>query len=199
MINSDNPHLEYIRGLDFNYIELRLTHKLGFSSLKAKSAITEYKKFLTLCFLFRNETHAMGGAVDTVWHEHILHTRKYYNDCQKVFGHLLHHEPTEVLDSGFKKSNSHSLDETVQKIKFLFDEVDISVWGNASCGSDGACDAECPVPCESGIDEKAKITLSLKNTSCGGDSDCGGSCSGGGDGDYFNPKGLKNSMWDHFV
>ncbi|WP_310619874.1 glycine-rich domain-containing protein [Flexibacterium corallicola] len=31
--------------------------------------------------------------VDILWHTHILFTRKYMGDCDRIFGHYLHHEP----------------------------------------------------------------------------------------------------------
>jgi hypothetical protein len=30
---------------------------------------------------------------DKVWHAHILDTPKYHEDCQRVFGHVMHHLP----------------------------------------------------------------------------------------------------------
>ncbi len=32
-------------------------------------------------------------VVDIFWHTHILFTQKYFQDCDAVFGHYLHHEP----------------------------------------------------------------------------------------------------------
>ncbi|NJL09636.1 MAG: hypothetical protein HC908_03855, partial [Calothrix sp. SM1_7_51] len=32
-------------------------------------------------------------AVDQFWHQHILDTEKYYQDCQEVFGYFMHHFP----------------------------------------------------------------------------------------------------------
>ena len=32
-------------------------------------------------------------VVDIFWHTHILFTRKYFKDCEAVFGQYLHHEP----------------------------------------------------------------------------------------------------------
>lgn len=33
--------------------------------------------------------------VDVIWHAHILHTKRYADDCQAYFGHFLHHTPVE--------------------------------------------------------------------------------------------------------
>lgn len=32
-------------------------------------------------------------VVDIFWHTHILFTRKYFKDCEAIFGQYLHHEP----------------------------------------------------------------------------------------------------------
>ena len=31
--------------------------------------------------------------IDTYWHQHILDTRKYADDCQTILGFFLHHDP----------------------------------------------------------------------------------------------------------
>jgi len=36
-------------------------------------------------------------VVDTLWHEFILHTRRYEAFCRLAFGRLLHHTPAEAL------------------------------------------------------------------------------------------------------
>lgn len=37
--------------------------------------------------------------IDEMWHEHILDTRKYSDDCQTVFGYYLHHTPANPKDN----------------------------------------------------------------------------------------------------
>ena len=32
--------------------------------------------------------------IDEVWHAHILHTKQYYDDCQKALGYFVHHTPS---------------------------------------------------------------------------------------------------------
>jgi hypothetical protein len=31
--------------------------------------------------------------IDTFWHQHILFTREYARDCERLFGTFLHHRP----------------------------------------------------------------------------------------------------------
>ncbi|GMH94889.1 hypothetical protein TL16_g13029 [Triparma laevis f. inornata] len=41
--------------------------------------------------------------VDLLWHAHILHTKKYSNDCKKLCGEMVHHEPEYWLGEGEKE------------------------------------------------------------------------------------------------
>ena len=56
------------------------------------SAEIEYKRYLQLCKVF-GKGIVPNKIMDTVWHYHILDTRAYAQDCENVFGHILHHFP----------------------------------------------------------------------------------------------------------
>lgn len=56
------------------------------------SAEIEYKRFLHLCKVF-GKGIAPNKIMDKVWHYHILDTRAYAEDCENIFGHILHHFP----------------------------------------------------------------------------------------------------------
>lgn len=45
--------------------------------------------------------------VDDAWHNFILFTRDYQDFCQKAFGQLLHHTPTEKLTDDREPSFDH--------------------------------------------------------------------------------------------
>ena len=61
--------------------------------VKASYAIALYRTFLHLCVKYPGERLVPTPDIDTVWHSHILDTRKYQKDCQKLFGKYLHHSP----------------------------------------------------------------------------------------------------------
>ncbi|HSV55348.1 MAG TPA: hypothetical protein VLJ57_24710 [Burkholderiaceae bacterium] len=44
-------------------------------------------------------------AVDTAWHEFILHTKAYQGWCNVAFGAMLHHTPAEVLGRDPKRND----------------------------------------------------------------------------------------------
>lgn len=53
----------------------------------------EYRRFLTLKVLYPNVSLVPSKMVDKVWHAHILDTRAYREDCEKVFGRFIDHYP----------------------------------------------------------------------------------------------------------
>jgi hypothetical protein len=58
----------------------------------------KYRRFLVLNLLHPHTTLSVDLALDEYWHQHILDTRKYAQDCERVFGYLLHHDPYFGLD-----------------------------------------------------------------------------------------------------
>lgn len=52
-----------------------------------------YRRFLALNLLYPSETLAVNRMLDDYWHAHILDTKKYAEDCDAIFGSMLHHYP----------------------------------------------------------------------------------------------------------
>jgi len=52
-----------------------------------------YKRFLYLTMRHPGKQIVIPEVLDVFWHHHILDTRKYADDCEKVFGQFLHHFP----------------------------------------------------------------------------------------------------------
>ena len=53
----------------------------------------EYRKFLSLKKWYPKLSLVPSKLVDKFWHEHILDTQSYTNDCDVLFGFYLHHYP----------------------------------------------------------------------------------------------------------
>jgi hypothetical protein len=82
--------------LDLDPIKVKSMHKesgAGWTLEQANAVATEYRRFLYLMKMHRNEPVAPLMDVDTFWHYHILDTVKYAQDCHAVFGYFLHHFP----------------------------------------------------------------------------------------------------------
>lgn len=84
-----------IAGIDLEMVKMKLGDKdegQGWSKQQGDEAELEYKRFLTLC-----RKHGKGivptRQVDLIWHYHILDTRAYLKDSERVFGGYFHHYP----------------------------------------------------------------------------------------------------------
>ena len=85
---------QVIAELDLEPIQLRLRKKQEWDPVRIETAIDEYRDFLQR----RRDDPAINSRplskdMDEVWHAHILHTKKYAEDCQSIFGEFLHHTP----------------------------------------------------------------------------------------------------------
>lgn len=72
------------------------TKEYKWSAKKTASVERKYRNFLKL--IASGMTAVPNLDVDMVWHEHILRTRKYSEDCQRVFGRMIHHDPDMSSD-----------------------------------------------------------------------------------------------------
>ena len=109
---SEQDVIAAIQALDLEPVKLRaMDAELGegWTREHADSIEVAYKNYLTM--LVKYPDHAeeimLSEDVDEFWHTHILQTRKYAQDCEKVFGNFLHHEPHvgEVTAADLEKRN----------------------------------------------------------------------------------------------
>jgi hypothetical protein len=69
--------------------------KHRWSAKQAREAEVWYRRFLELSYRRgRAPLFVIGEDADRLWHEHILHTRKYQDDTKRIFGRYLDHTPT---------------------------------------------------------------------------------------------------------
>jgi hypothetical protein len=96
--------VDTIATLDLESVKRRLMHERGeyrWSAERAERAEEGYRRYLTLRAKYPGVQMSPTLDIDTFWHAHILDTRKYAEDCDAVFGGLLHHVPSlgdEELD-----------------------------------------------------------------------------------------------------
>lgn len=87
---------EKLESLDLAQIAQKLMHPIhgkGWTRQQVERAIANYKRFLYLLYLYPNSALVPTQEIDEVWHQHILDTRKYDQDCQWLFGYFVHHYP----------------------------------------------------------------------------------------------------------
>jgi hypothetical protein len=92
----------------------------------------EYKKFLLMCHISRNNV-SPSAQVDHVWHAHQICFMRYKDDCMKLFGKVIMHSPS----TGGEENDTemalvkHQTDE-FYKIAFN-NPMPQSAWGRYRC------------------------------------------------------------------
>ena len=91
-VDANNQDL-LIQSCDFSMILDRLIQQKKWKKKDALAAIDSYKKFLLLQKKYFATHHLVPSKIiDEVWHEHILFTKQYHEDCHLLFGTYLHHQ-----------------------------------------------------------------------------------------------------------
>lgn len=94
-------------------------HFQGWTRQQVDKAIAHYKMFLHLLYLYPNSAIVPTQEIDQVWHQHILDTCKYAQDCQWLFGYFVHHYPYFGMGSNAQKQ---ALETSFSYTKMLFAE-----------------------------------------------------------------------------
>ena len=84
-----------IQDMDLSFVERRLVNVEGCSPEAAREAVTSYRRLLSLQVDYPQHRLAPPMAADRALHAHILHTQRYADDMQAIFGRFLHHDPEE--------------------------------------------------------------------------------------------------------
>lgn len=82
-----------LQTLDLSAIIGRVQDEHNFDADTLTTAETLYRQFLWLHKKYPNKNLVPPRLVDEVWHQHILDSRKYEEDCQSLFGSFMHHHP----------------------------------------------------------------------------------------------------------
>lgn len=94
MLKTGHKQLDY---LDFSSVcdRFHANHKhLKLSKKNVREIRDLYKSFLWLKMNYPHLALSPTDIIDSFWHEHILDTQKYFNDCNLLFGRYLHHTPS---------------------------------------------------------------------------------------------------------
>jgi hypothetical protein len=82
--------------LDLRSVRMKLADAeegIGYSEDALDLREGEYRKFLALHLASPDAEIAPCKMVDEFWHQHILDTHAYHEDCDTIFGGYLHHFP----------------------------------------------------------------------------------------------------------
>jgi hypothetical protein len=184
----------HIQNLDLSSVRENAMAKLGWSSEKAQRVENSYKRFL-YALAHKEENDLLSPPsqeVDDFWHQHILDTRKYREDCNTVFGHYIDHTPRLSPED---QSRADARREQVYR-DYNIDAISLATpnprrssdddGGFAGCGGGGSYSSGHHAHgYDSGIHSGADHGDAGGHADSGGDSssgDSGGADGGGGDG-----------------
>lgn len=112
--------MDDINIIDFFMVRMKLQDDedgLGWSEEQALDAEVEYKKFLALKRIYPDKDIVPNKPIDDFWHQHILDTLKYSEDCEEIFGYFLHHYPYFGIRNEQDKQN---LMDAFEETKLLY-------------------------------------------------------------------------------
>jgi hypothetical protein len=174
---------EKIQHIDLQLIIDRLQLKYHWSQKRIKKVIARYRQFLYIAAVCEDSL-SPSKEVDLVWHNHILHTKKYAYDCKKTFGYFLHHLPTpqlmHVCDGGGgpdSKCQTCAIerpkgDEECDTQKSLFQAKTAECTDDCGSAIEKPDESECCVGGDQCFDHKPKIFLNKAFCGVEGDGDC---------------------------
>ena len=109
-----------VASIDLEMVKMKLAlsdEGEGWPTEKCEEAEVEYKRFLHLSLAHRKTGIVPTDVIDTMWHYHILDTRAYHKDCERVLGGYFHHFPYFGLRGDEDKKD---LENAFEKTKVLY-------------------------------------------------------------------------------
>lgn len=85
--------LKRVSALDFTMLKAKLCRDEALTEEECGEIEDLYRKFLALNMRYPDRKICPTGPIDLFWHAHILDTRAYAQDCNALFGRMLHHFP----------------------------------------------------------------------------------------------------------
>jgi hypothetical protein len=89
----------------------------------------EYRRFLALHLAYPGMDVVPCKIVDEIWHQHILDTAAYRNDCDAIFGFFLDHFPYFGMrgeEDAAALNDAYA--ETIQRYREAFGEPPAGTW-----------------------------------------------------------------------
>jgi len=97
--------------------------------MSAVQAIHRYRNFLFLWRKYKYESDETVDLrmppppdVDEIWHAHILDTRRYAQDCTKIFGTFHHHYPYFGIDGERRKMDMTEILAALEPVGELYEK-----------------------------------------------------------------------------
>jgi hypothetical protein len=114
--DSNSIIVSCLNKIEFGSIGYRLMHPTNGKAWTLEQTtheIQQYRRFLWLSYRYPQYTIVPSLTVDHIWHQHILDTAKYREDCQTLFGEFKDHWPFfGVGDAADRQSADDAFGET---------------------------------------------------------------------------------------
>lgn len=143
--DSSEELIDLIDEIDLTMVKMKLCDAddgPGWSPERAAVAEICYKRYLKMVAAVEPSVKLVPTKeIDTVWHQHILDTRAYADDCERVFGRFLHHFPYFGLRG---PEDAHALAEAYNQTANLH----LTMFGESYSSSSSWCGSTgCTGPC----------------------------------------------------
>lgn len=127
------------RALDLSNVRLKLADSeegLGATTDQLDLMEQEYRRFLTLHIAHPGAEIVPCKIVDQIWHQHILDTYAYHEDCETIFGFYLHHFPYFGMRGDDDARALHdAYADTLERYREAFGEPPAGTWIAADAAS----------------------------------------------------------------
>ena len=131
---------------DLNLSSVRsrvIKERPDWTSEYADKVDVEYRRWLQMCSEMDKhnipELKLFSKHVDDFWHNHVLFTEKYMNECDQIAGRYLHHQPADDNDTSSREADALVFTAYYTK---LFGEYPSDIWKmhkTPKCGCSCKC------------------------------------------------------------
>jgi len=159
--------LQAIHDLDLEMVKMKLSDKeegRGWTKEESDEAENSYKQYLILCLKYPELSVVPTKRVDSFWHQHILDTRAYAKDCDRIFGYFLHHFPylgmrgeEDALNLKRSFERTQELFKVEFGIEFSESSIDSSLCDSSACDNPPNCGSSCGTEGPGGDGEYGKL------------------------------------------
>jgi len=118
-------------------LRTKLARALFCSPETCETVLAEVIKFLTLASECTDTQITPSVKVDLAWHEFLLFTRRYFDFCERNYGKMIHHEPS---DNRLKNSAQYA--ETLRCYRKRFGQPPREYWAADRQTSQPAVDVD---------------------------------------------------------
>jgi hypothetical protein len=138
-LTTDEALAHVDRHLDLSNVRMKLADPeegKGYGDERLDLMEAEYRKFLALHLACPDAEIVPCKLVDEIWHQHILDTAAYRDDCEAIFGRFLDHFPYFGMrgdDDAQALNDAYA--ETIERYREGFGEPPADTWISAAATS----------------------------------------------------------------